>query len=169
MIEIEQIKLRDITLEDLFKIRRWRNEQIKILRGNKLLTEKDQWEYWNKIKSSDQDKLFSIYEKDKLIGYCGLTNIHQDYKKAEISFLLDTKIKESSEKFEEIFTFALNQLITMGFDELKLNRLHVEQYVFRKEVGRILEKVGFEKEGVLQANVIKDGRPIDSVLYAITE
>lgn len=34
---------------------------------------------------------------------------------------------------------------------------------------RVLEKAGFQREGLLRRSVVKDGTVLDQVLYAITD
>jgi RimJ/RimL family protein N-acetyltransferase len=45
-------------------------------------------------------------------------------------------------------------------------RIYAEPYAHNTNSCRILEKAGFELEGRLRGNVIKDGQIIDQFLYA---
>lgn len=161
-------KFRPLILEDLFKIKVWRNEQIKILRQNKELTDEDQKKYWNKIKNSDKEKLFAIEdEKNNLIGYCGLVNIHNDYKRAEISFLLKTSIKEGSKTYLLVLKKSVFFLINYSFATLSLNKLFIETFEFRKSHLGIFEEIGFKKEGILKEHVFKDNNFYTSFLHGL--
>jgi len=81
---------------DVESIRKWRNEQIDILRQNKPLTKDEQSKYYHQvIKKSFYEKkpkiiLFSFLIKNACIGYGGFVHIDWDSKKAELSFILDT-------------------------------------------------------------------------------
>ena len=39
-------------------------------------------------------------------------------------------------------------------------------YMLREWVMKVLEKAGFKREGVLEANAFKDGNIVDQVVYA---
>ena len=54
------------------------------------------------------------------------------------------------------------------FDNFSLHRIHAEAYVNNPASARVLEKAGFAFEGRLKNNVIKDGKLLDSLLYAKT-
>ena len=92
------IFIQAISPKDIEMIRSWRNKQIEILRQNKKISKKNQLDYFKnhvwKIMSKKHPEqiLFSILENKILLGYGGLTNISWKNKRAEISFLLDTKL-----------------------------------------------------------------------------
>ena len=58
---------------------------------------------------------------------------------------------------------ATTDYISSHFD---LVRLEAPVYEWNPASMRVLEKCGFEREAVLKRSVLKDGRLIDSVLYA---
>ena len=54
------------------------------------------------------------------------------------------------------------------FDIFPLRRIHAEPFANNPASARVLEKAGFVFEGRLKNNVIKDGKLLDSQLYAKT-
>jgi ribosomal-protein-alanine N-acetyltransferase len=54
------------------------------------------------------------------------------------------------------------------FDNFPLRRIYAEAYANNPASARVLEKAGFVFEGRLKNNVIKDGKLLDSLLYAKT-
>ena len=103
------INYRELKLVDAEKIRKWRNNQIKILRQNEKIKKKDQVKYFKKhilIKSSKLD-LFAIDLNQKLVGYAGLVNISNYFKTAEVSFLINDKFRHNTEIYKKIFTHFL--------------------------------------------------------------
>ena len=54
----------------------------------------------------------------------------------------------------------------LDFGNFDLNRIFAEPYATNQASMRVLEKVGFEREGMLRANVYKDGRVLDQVLFS---
>ena len=105
------LELVPIREEDIEKIRIWRNQQRKILRQNNTISKKDQEKYFEEsIRPTFQQKnpemlLFSIILKGKCIGYGGLVHINWAAKRAEISFLSETKRAESKVNLKNDFFF----------------------------------------------------------------
>ena len=89
----KQYYITPIRKKDIQSIRKWRNEQLDVLRQKKPISVKEQSIYYNKIikKSFQQKKpsiiLFSFLFKKKCIGYGGLVHINWKEKQAEVSFL----------------------------------------------------------------------------------
>ena len=86
-----------IRKEDIQKIRKWRNEQMDILRQDKPISYEDQEIYYlkslvpNFSEKHPENILLSFLEDNKLIGYGGLVHINWETNSAEVSFLLETK------------------------------------------------------------------------------
>ena len=53
-----------------------------------------------------------------------------------------------------------------GFNKLKLRRVYAYVFTKNKTSARVLEKNGYKFEGLLRKHANKDGRLIDSLLYA---
>jgi len=52
------------------------------------------------------------------------------------------------------------------FANFELHRIYAEPYANNSASARVLEKTGFALEGRLRKNVVKDGKILDSLLYA---
>ena len=65
-----------------------------------------------------------------------------------------------------IATAAVRAFVAERFEALPLQRIFAEVYANNPASVRVLEKAGFEFEGRLRQNVIKDGQTLDSLLYA---
>lgn len=169
--------LTTIRQEDIMFIRKWRNEQIEILRQKNLLTAEDQKRYWNKVIlpsiSSDAPDiiLFSYLFMDNLIGYGGLTHIDWSAKRAEVSFLLKTEITKDYGQHQIYFDIFLKLLKNITFFDLKLHRLYTEAYDLRPYHISVLENNGFKFEGRLRQHIYleKEGRYIDSLIHGCLE
>jgi len=161
--------------QDMELIRVWRNEQMDILRQQKPLSEADQVKYYDEVIkpsfSEDYPRqiLFNILLNDKLIGYGGLTYIDWISKKAEISFIIDTKRNSDKGLLKEDFSHFLKLLLIVTFKELRFHRLLSENYDNRKELIEVLIKHGFILEGILRDHMLKDNKWVNSHIYAILE
>jgi RimJ/RimL family protein N-acetyltransferase len=54
------------------------------------------------------------------------------------------------------------------FKKFPLHRVYAEAYANNPASARVLEKAGFVLEGRLLKNVVKDGKILDSLLFAKT-
>jgi ribosomal-protein-alanine N-acetyltransferase len=63
-------------------------------------------------------------------------------------------------------TEVLNIFCEYCFEHRELSRIEAGVFSHNEASMRVLEKVGFEREGYLKKCFIKQGRYIDSVLYA---
>ena len=162
--------LRPIHPDDIESIRVWRNDQIDILRQKEEITPEAQRAYFNAAiwplfqEKQPRQLLFSLFLKDQLIGYGGLTYIDWDAKRGEVSFLTDTKRQNL---IQDDFYHYLNLLSQMTFEELGFHRIFTETYAFRKDILQILDSFGFQYEGRLREHVYKRGKWMDSIFHGL--
>jgi ribosomal-protein-alanine N-acetyltransferase len=64
-------------------------------------------------------------------------------------------------------TEAAKAIVEYGFESLAYHKISGRHFVGNRSSGRVLEKVGMTREGVLQDDVMKDGRYITVELYGI--
>ena len=64
-------------------------------------------------------------------------------------------------------TEAAKAIVEYGFKVLTYHKIAARHFVGNHSSGRVLEKVGMTREGVLQDDVVKDGRYITVELYGI--
>lgn len=102
-------------------------------------------------------------KEEGLIGGLGL---HQTYgadsHKDEIGYWLGKPYWNKG-----IMTEALKKFCEYCFEHRELSRIEALVFSHNHASMRVLEKVGFEKEGYLKKCYIKQGRYVDSVLYAL--
>ena len=68
-----------------------------------------------------------------------------------------------------IVTAAVKEICAMAFHRYDLVRIFAEPYARNIASCRVLEKAGFELEGVLRKSVFKNGQILDSCLYALVK
>ncbi|HXQ01615.1 MAG TPA: GNAT family N-acetyltransferase [Candidatus Udaeobacter sp.] len=68
-----------------------------------------------------------------------------------------------------IMTEAVAAFTDFCFENFPLRRISAEVFANNPASARVLEKAGFVFEGCLKNNVIKDGKLLDSLLYAKTK
>src|SRR5438132_934554 len=67
-----------------------------------------------------------------------------------------------------IMTEAVSEFVNHCFNKFPLHRIYAEAYANNPASARVLEKAGFLLEGRLRKHGVKDGKVLDSLLYAKT-
>ncbi len=106
---------------------------------------------------------FAITVDDHAIGSIGIYrqgNIHS--RTAELGYYL-------AEPFwgQGIATQAVRMACDAVFDHTDILRIFAEPFVYNTASCRVLEKAGFQLEGTLHSNAVKDGRVLDMQMYAL--
>lgn len=161
---------RKIEKDDIFKIKKMRNEQMEVLRQSTPLTDEDQEKWYQKVilpsyKEKTKTLNFTILFDNEFIGYGGLVNIDYVNKKAEVSFLVEISRTMDKNVYEHDFSNFLNFISDYSMNELQLHRIWTETYEFRNFHISILEKNGFKREGVMKDSVINNGKYISSIFH----
>lgn len=164
----------------LCKIREWRTSDAAdlaaALSNKKVLdnlrdglpfpyTEKDAIEFITAMLSADKNDTFSfaITVDDKVIGSIGVFrqgNIHR--LTAELGYYI-------AEEYwgKGIMTDAVKQVCKYVFRCSDIIRIFAEPFAHNTASCRVLEKAGFEFEGVLRHNAVKNGKVLDMKMYAL--
>ncbi len=67
-----------------------------------------------------------------------------------------------------IATEAVKKMCSIAFDQYSLARIFAAVYSYNKSSCKVLEKCGFDMEGVLKKSVFKNGQIFDSYMYGLT-
>lgn len=129
-------------------------------------TQKDAEDYINFILSSAPQDTFAyaIEVGGRAVGSIGAFrqgNIHR--RTAELGYYL-------AEEYwgRGIMTEAVTQLCDKLFAETDILRIFAEPFAHNIGSRRVLEKAGFQLEGILKNNAVKNGRVLDMAMYART-
>lgn len=166
-----RIAVRAVEPEDIEPIRLWRNAQIDVLRQSRPIEKDEQAAYFareiwpQKASSEPTNILLSMMENERLIGYGGLVHIVWDYRRTELSFLLDPAVPRTEEDVADLFLDWVRLMQQLAFADIGLTRLTTETYAMRSLHIRILEQAGFLREGLLRQHVRVGGRPMDALVH----
>ena len=129
-------------------------------------TEKDAEEYIDFILNSNPNDTFaySIDVDGRAVGSIGAfrqRNIH--FRTAEPGYYL-------SEEYwgRGIMTIAVKQICEKLFSETDILRIFAEPFENNAGSRRVLEKAGFQLEGILKNNAFKNGKVSNMALYSYT-
>ena len=64
-------------------------------------------------------------------------------------------------------TEAVKQICDYVFDNSDIIRIYAEPFAYNIASCRVLEKTGFELEGILKSNAVKNGKVTDMKMYAL--
>ena len=96
------------------------------------------------------------------LGWCGLTRWNPDYRSASLGYCLDDGAWGHGYATE-----AARALLQWAFDKLDLNRVQAEADTRNAASARVLEKLGFVREGTLREDCIVNGEVSDSWVYGL--
>ena len=105
---------------------------------------------------------FAITVNGKVIGSIGAFrqgNIHR--KTAELGYYI-------AEEYwgKGIMTEAVKQLCDYVFSNTDIIRIYAEPFAYNIGSCRVLEKAGFQYEGTLRSNALKNGNVFDMKMYS---
>ncbi len=160
-------------------IRRWEPEDAgklaELLNNKKILdnlrdglpypyTPKDAYEYIHAMRNADKERTFAfaIVAGDELIGSIGVfrcDNIHS--KTAEMGYYIGEAYWGNG-----YMTDAVKQVVSYIFEQTDIVRIFAEPFAENIASCRVLEKSGFQLEGILRKNAYKNGSVIDMRMYA---
>ena len=103
-----------------------------------------------------------LIETGRLIGTIGYMWWNRENRSAEVGYSLSR-----AHWNQGLMTEALREVIRFGFDEMHLNRIEAQHEVVNPASGRVMEKVGMRREGILRGRLYNKGKFVDVALYAI--
>ena len=128
-------------------------------------TEKDAAEFIAATLCAEKDTqyAFAICLDNKVVGSIGVfrkDNVHRFT--AEMGYFI-------AEHYwgKGIMTEAVRQMCAYIFENTDIIRIFAEPYAHNDASCRVLEKAGFQFEGILRQNAIKNGQSVDMRMYAI--
>lgn len=95
---------------------------------------------------------------DKITGNCA------HYKAREIGYWIAKPFWNNG-----IATSAITKICNMGFEELSLVRIEANVYSYNMTSMHVLEKCGFEREGIQRKGAVKNGNIVDSHRFAMVK
>ena len=127
-------------------------------------TEQDGKEFISAMLSANENDTFAfaITVNGKAIGSIGAfrqANIHN--KTAELGYYI-------AEDYwgKGIMTEAVKQLCDYVFSHTDIIRIYAEPFAYNIGSCRVLEKAGFQYEGTLRSNALKNGNVLDMKMYS---
>ncbi|GAA3972056.1 GNAT family protein [Streptomyces marokkonensis] len=96
------------------------------------------------------------------VGWCGLSDWNPDYRSASLGYCLDATTWGHGYATE-----AAHAVLRWAFDTLDLNRVQAEADTRNGASARVLEKIGFVREGTLREECVVNGEVSDTWVYGL--
>lgn len=121
--------------------------------------------YIKAMLDADQDQIFAyaVTDGNRIVGSIGVfrkENIH--FRTADLGYYI-----AESDWGQGHGTRAVKQICELIFETTDIIRIFAEPFVRNLGSCRILEKAGFQVEGILRKNAVKNGQIEDMKLYAL--
>ncbi|MEA3444338.1 MAG: GNAT family protein [Bacteroidota bacterium] len=158
-------------------IRRFRNDDIQRiaqLANNEMISqnlrdafphpysEKDAEEFIKRCLAIEPNFAYAVCYKGEYVGNIGIMQEKDVYRKSvEIGYFIGEPYWNLG-----IATKAVNLICDYTFANFDIARIHTGIFEYNKASCRVLEKSGFQKEGVFRKSVFKMGRLWDEIRYA---
>lgn len=128
-------------------------------------TEQDGMEYISAMLSADENETFAfaIIVDGKVVGSIGVFrqgNIHR--QTGELGYYIAEECWGRG-----VMTEAVRQICQHVFDKSDIIRIYAEPFASNTASCRVLEKAGFQCEGTLRSNAVKNGEVLDMMMYSL--
>ena len=168
-LETKRLILRRITMRDAKDIFAY-SKDAEVARhvlwsAQKDISEaKDYCRFMMKRYRCDQPSSWGIIEKatDRLVGTIGYMDFNEDNATVEVGYSLARWLWNGG-----YMTEALSRVIQYTFEAMDVNRIEAQHEITNPSSGRVMEKCGMVKEGVLRQRLYNKGRYVDVALYSI--
>lgn len=165
----QRLVLRPHTPENFERLHRWKNDrEILELSADSVEPSSEEktrrsLERW--MKPSEDIIHFGIHRKDtdELIGFLLIALIEPEHRRCKLGLV----IGEKGQWGQGYGTEAARCAVDHCFRELGMNRIGAEAYATNPRSVRLLEKVGFRREGVMRESVYKGGAFVDEYQYGL--
>lgn len=105
---------------------------------------------------------FTEKPKDEFIGFGGMFEISTESNKAEIGYGLLPDYWGKG-----IMSEVVEKMVDFGFNDMKLHKIYGRISPGHKASIRILEKLGFKKEGEFKDDEFAQNKYFDTAIYAL--
>ena len=114
--------------------------------------EKDRGFYWAMERVGDR----------RFVGVCDLSEIDKRHARAEVGFMVGRANWGDGYTFE-----AMHAVISHAALALRLRRLEARTHIGNVRSIRLLERLGFRREGLMRGYVERDGERRDCLLFGL--
>jgi len=124
-------------------------------------TRNEEREFVESLADSDEVHLLICHDGDPA-GVIGLNNVNQAWGLAELGYMIAPDAWGNG-----YATDAARRLVQYGFEDLRLHKVKASAYENNPASQRVVEKVGFEEEGLFRDHAYVRGEYVDVHRYGL--
>jgi RimJ/RimL family protein N-acetyltransferase len=169
MLKGEKVLLRALRNDDYTYFFKWLNDPavLQFIGFHLPVSEmkEKKWVEEYGLKNNPSEVLFVIetLTDSVVVGFCVVGKINHKDSIAELTVIIGDMAYWSKGIGKE----TSNLLIEYAFDQLNLHRLYTGVYSFNVKSLKMLEGVGFQREGCQRQAVYKNGKYYDVILFGL--
>ena len=167
MFTLNDVTLRPLEFDDIDTLYEWETDiELAVWSGWTPLISRAAFrhKYEQRITEPEKDLvMLGIEYEGQLVGYVQLALIDDDERRAAVGIL----VGEKNMWGHGIGKTALRILLDYAFTVRNLERVYAEVYGFNQRSLRLMERVGFQKEGVLRQHEIHNGARQDMHFFGM--
>lgn len=169
LLRSARVRLTALTDDDVLTVARWHQDPLFLRlfdsRAAKPRTQAELLEWLHEQHKSTTAFVFGIRltSDDALIGYVEIDAIEWTHQTAWLSYC----IGEVAERSKGYGTEAVHLALVFAFNELNLHRIQATVFSYNQPSMRVLETLGFQREGMYREFLQRDGQRHDMYLYGL--
>jgi RimJ/RimL family protein N-acetyltransferase len=167
VVERNGVAIRPLELEDIPRLYEWhRDLEIDAASGwvPRMARSRFERRYEELVNDPPEDLEFlAVTRADILVGYVELAQVSHLERRAAIGFV----VGDRAARRQGVGSAAVVLAVDFGFQLKDLDRVYAEVYAFNAPSLRLLERVGFTREGVLRQHDVHQGRRVDVVVWGM--
>ncbi|NLV11401.1 GNAT family N-acetyltransferase [Halomicrobium sp. HM KBTZ05] len=163
-IDGDGVELRTIEREDLDFCRRTLNDPTVRpgLAATDPLTSSAEEEWYERHVVEGDDVHLLVCDDGEPVGTVGLNGVNETFGNAELGYWIAPDYHRNG-----YATAAARALVDYAFTERRLHKVYANAFAFNEGSQRVLQKVGFEREGVHREQAFVDGEYVDVYRYGL--
>ena len=162
-LEGADVELRTVELEDTSFLQELINDpavRARLHSSRPISTHQEH--NWIESIGEDGDVRLLVCDDDEPVGIVSLEPPDDVWGRAEIAYMIAPEAWGNG-----YATDAVDALCRYAFTERRLNKLYASVYATNDASTRVLEKVGFQKEGTLRREAFLEGEYVDVHRYGL--
>jgi len=155
--------------DDLERLNRWENDaELVAMMSDEILpwpldSTRRELERWMTPKDTDARFAVRLADSGEYVGFVHLGEIERPMGRCKLGYLIGEKALWN----RGYATEAVREVVVHAFGALALHRVQAGAYATNPASIRVLEKLGFRREGVLRSHVRRGDAWIDEILFGL--
>ena len=160
------INLRDLSINDLDSVMRWRNDPaVNRYLADRLKTRKELDAWYERLRIDPKIWLKAVLAGERLIGCASVESIDEKNRKCELGLI----IGEADCWGAGVGRMVFREMLRYAFEDLGMHRVWAAVARGNRRSIRLVNRAGFVQEGVMREAIIMAGEHTDLLCYSMLE